>query len=124
MFLLYMVVVECNVWFFFGMLVKVVKCWMFLIDRRNIFLFNVIWFEFWEFLYWILNCVLNNVLLCYVLGKLKWFNLLDYVYNKNWNFDYDGSSNYSEWKSKYYIFLIVFEGFLWGFLKLYVLSYY
>lgn len=104
MFLFYMVVVECNVWFFFGMFVKVVKCWMFLIDRGNIFLFNVIWFEFWEFLYWILNCVLNNVLLCYVFGKLKWFNLLDYVFNKNWNFDYDGCSNYSEWKSKYYIF--------------------
>lgn len=113
--LLHMVTAECNAWFPSGTLVKVAKRWMFLIDRGNIFLFNVTRSEFWESSHWILNCASNNVLSCHVFGKLKWLNLLDHAPNKNWNSDYDGCSNHSERKSKYYIFLIVLEGFLWGF---------
>lgn len=115
--LLHMVTAECNAWFPSGTLVKVAKRWMFLIDRGNIFLFNVTRSEFWESSHWILNCASNNVLSCHVFGKLKWLNLLDHAPNKNWNSDYDGCSNHSERKSKYYIFLIVLEGFLWGFFK-------
>lgn len=64
--LLHMVTAECNAWFPSGTLVKVAKRWMFLIDRGNIFLFNVTRSEFWESSHWILNCASNNVLSCHV----------------------------------------------------------